>query len=154
MALLACYAGLFAWSFLAATALPPSSEAPLATLVGVGGRLVAPVLVATAGNVLGYCTTYRLGRRARSLVRGRSSALVKPRKKGAGGASAPELRRAGVTALFLAGDRRGAGRAGRGDEAALAHLFVLGNARQRPALRGGGLSRFGFKVTLRFSGQR
>ncbi len=69
MALLASYAGLFAWSFLAATVLPLSSEAPLAALVGVGEQLVAPVLVATAGNVLGSCTTYWLGRRARSLVR-------------------------------------------------------------------------------------
>ena len=67
MALLACYAGLVAWSFLAATALPLSSEAPLATLAGVGGQLVAPVLVATAGNVLGS-----------AVVRGRSCAVARP----------------------------------------------------------------------------
>ena len=57
------YAGLFALSFLAATVLPLGSEAALAALVGVRGQIVAPVLVATAGNVLGSCTTYWLGRK-------------------------------------------------------------------------------------------
>lgn len=62
------YAGLFAWSFLAATVLPLSSEAALAVLVGTERRVVLPVLVATAGNYLGACTTYWLGRRAASLL--------------------------------------------------------------------------------------
>lgn len=57
-ALLLAYAGLFAGSFLAATVLPLSSEVPLAALVRAEGRMVAPVLVATAGNYLGACTTY------------------------------------------------------------------------------------------------
>ena len=64
MVILAAYAGLFAWSFLAATLLPLSSEAPLAALVRAQGRVLMPVLVATAGNYLGACTTYWLGRRA------------------------------------------------------------------------------------------
>ena len=62
--LLLAYGGLFLWSFLAATVLPLSSEAPLAVLVRAEGRIVAPVLIATAGNYLGACTTYWLGRRA------------------------------------------------------------------------------------------
>lgn len=64
MAALLAYAGLFLWSFLAATVLPLSSEAPLAVLVRAERHLVTPVLVATAGNFLGSCTTYWLGRRA------------------------------------------------------------------------------------------
>lgn len=68
--LLLAYAGLFAWSFLAATMLPLSSEVPLAALVRAEGRMVAPVLVATAGNYLGACTTYWLGRRASSALGG------------------------------------------------------------------------------------
>ena len=67
------YAGLFVLSFLAATVLPLTSEASLAALVAIRGQLVAPVLVATAGNVLGSCTTYWVGRRARSLVRPRET---------------------------------------------------------------------------------
>ena len=69
--LLLAYAGLFAWSFLAATVLPLGSEAPLAALVRTQGAMVAPVLVATAGNYLGACTTYWLGLRAARAVGGR-----------------------------------------------------------------------------------
>ena len=58
------YAGLFAWSFLSATVVPLSSEAALALVVGASRQLILPVLVATAGNYLGACTTYWLGRRA------------------------------------------------------------------------------------------
>jgi membrane protein YqaA with SNARE-associated domain len=67
------YAGLFVLSFLAATVLPLTSEASLIALVAVRGQLVTPVLVATAGNVLGSCTTYWIGRRA-------AQALVEHRK--------------------------------------------------------------------------
>ncbi|QIN80969.1 DedA family protein (plasmid) [Rubrobacter marinus] len=64
------YAALFALSFLAATVLPLGSEAALAALVRSREGLLAPVLVATAGNVLGACTTYWLGRGgARALAR-------------------------------------------------------------------------------------
>lgn len=68
-ALLLAYGGLFLWSFLAATILPLSSEAPLAVLVRAEGRIIAPVLVATVGNYLGACTTYWLGRRAAQALR-------------------------------------------------------------------------------------
>ena len=64
MTTLLAYAGLFAWSFLAATLLPLSSEAPLALLVRSHNQIVLPVLVATLGNYLGACTTYWIGRRA------------------------------------------------------------------------------------------
>lgn len=64
MALLASYATLFALSFVAATAVPMSSEPPLILLVRSGEGILLPVLVATAGNVLGACTTYLLGRGA------------------------------------------------------------------------------------------
>jgi membrane protein YqaA with SNARE-associated domain len=60
------YLGLFVSAFLAATLLPLASEVPLALLVRSSGRLLAPVIVATAGNYLGACTTYLL---ARILVR-------------------------------------------------------------------------------------
>lgn len=64
MALLASYAALFALSFVAATAVPMSSEPPLILLVRSEGGIALPVLVATVGNVLGACTTYLLGRGA------------------------------------------------------------------------------------------
>jgi membrane protein YqaA with SNARE-associated domain len=62
--LLPAYAGLFLWSFLSATVLPLSSEAPLALLVSAEKQILLPVVVATVGNYLGASTTYWLGRRA------------------------------------------------------------------------------------------
>ena len=58
------YAGLFAWSFLAATILPLASEPALLLLVRSREALLGPVIVATAGNTLGACTTYWLARKA------------------------------------------------------------------------------------------
>ena len=67
---LLAYGGLFVWSFLAATVLPLGSEATLALLVRESGVAALPIAVATAGNFLGSCTTYWLGRRgARALAR-------------------------------------------------------------------------------------
>lgn len=54
---------LFFWSFLAATILPLSSEAALLVYIGSYEQVGVPVLVATAGNYLGACTTYWIGRR-------------------------------------------------------------------------------------------
>ncbi|QIN84494.1 DedA family protein [Rubrobacter tropicus] len=89
------HSGLFAWSFLAATALPLGSEAALAAAVGARGQLVGPLLVATAGNVLGACTTYWLGRKS-SRVFGRRW------EASAGEARAARLlRRHGGPALLL-----------------------------------------------------
>ena len=89
------YAGLFALSFLAATVLPLGSEAALAALVGVRGQIIAPVLVATAGNVLGSCTTYWLGRKtAGTFVRRRGPTKKEER-------AAWLLRRYGGPALLL-----------------------------------------------------
>jgi membrane protein YqaA with SNARE-associated domain len=62
--MIAAYACLFSWSFAAATIVPLSSEVPLAYLVHSRQALVLPVVVATAGNYLGACTTYWLARAA------------------------------------------------------------------------------------------
>lgn len=61
---MAAYAGLFLWSFLAATLLPIGSELVLVALVRAEERMFLPVLVATLGNYLGACTTYWIARRA------------------------------------------------------------------------------------------
>ena len=53
---------LFAWSFAAATILPLSSEIPLALAVHRSGAWGIPIIVATAGNYLGACTTYYVAR--------------------------------------------------------------------------------------------
>jgi membrane protein YqaA with SNARE-associated domain len=89
------YAGLFAWSFLSATALPLGSEAALAAVVGARGEFVVPLLVATAGNVLGSCTTYWLGRDTSRILAQRRE----PARKGA--RAARLLRRHGAPALLL-----------------------------------------------------
>ena len=57
------YLALFGWSFLAATILPIASEPMLVALV-LRGDVLAPVLIATAGNYLGACTTFLLARAA------------------------------------------------------------------------------------------
>jgi membrane protein YqaA with SNARE-associated domain len=89
------YAGLFVLSFLAATVLPLTSEASLVALVAVRGQLIAPVLVATVGNVLGSCTTYWIGRRA-------AQALVEHRKVTSSRVRAARmLRRYGGPVLLL-----------------------------------------------------
>lgn len=67
------YLTLFAWSFLASTILPLASEPMLIALVRINGEIAAPVLVATAGNFLGACTTYALARLAVARLRGRRS---------------------------------------------------------------------------------
>jgi membrane protein YqaA with SNARE-associated domain len=59
----AAYAGVFLWSFLAATVLPLGSEPALFALVRSGGTLWLAVAVATVGNVLGAATTWWIGRR-------------------------------------------------------------------------------------------
>ena len=93
--MLLALAALFMWSFLAATILPLGSEAPLAVYVRAYGQVAVPVLVATAGNYLGACTTYWLGRRAaQALGGGRDEAEGDTR-------SAKLLRRFGPPALLL-----------------------------------------------------
>lgn len=63
MEVLAAYAGLFAVAFLAATIFPAQSEAALLALLSLD-HYPPPVLlaVASAGNVLGSCANYALGR--------------------------------------------------------------------------------------------
>ncbi|HUO84424.1 MAG TPA: VTT domain-containing protein [Thermoanaerobaculia bacterium] len=62
------YLVLFAWSFLAATILPIGSEPMLVGVVRSGSGVVIAVAIATAGNFLGACTLYWMGRRAGKLV--------------------------------------------------------------------------------------
>ncbi|HUE46312.1 MAG TPA: YqaA family protein [Aestuariivirgaceae bacterium] len=60
---LAAYAGLFVSAFTSATLLPGSSEAALIALLALGrGDAGLLVIVATAGNVLGSCVNWVLGR--------------------------------------------------------------------------------------------
>ena len=60
---LAAYAGLFVSAFTSATLLPGSSEAALVALLALGrGDAGLLVVVATAGNVLGSCVNWVLGR--------------------------------------------------------------------------------------------
>lgn len=65
------YVTLFGWSFLAATVLPPGSEAALVVLVRQGYPAAWLVAVATLGNFLGSCTTYWIGRTATLALRRR-----------------------------------------------------------------------------------
>lgn len=69
------YAGLFAAAFLAATLLPAQSEAVLLALLATDRYPVfLLLLVASAGNVLGSCVNYALGRLLAGS--GRASRLV------------------------------------------------------------------------------
>jgi membrane protein YqaA with SNARE-associated domain len=93
--LLYSYSALFGLSFLAATVVPMSSEPPLIYLVTTERHIVLPVLVGTAGNILGACTTYWISRRA-------AQALAEKRKPARGHARAAQmLRRYGQPALLL-----------------------------------------------------
>jgi membrane protein YqaA with SNARE-associated domain len=66
--MVAAYAGLFLWSFLAATVIPLGSEPALFALVRGGGSFSLALTVATAGNVLGAATTWWIGRRVGDAV--------------------------------------------------------------------------------------
>lgn len=60
---IAAYAGLFAVAFLAATIFPAQSEAALLGLLTLERySAIALLAVASAGNVLGSCANYALGR--------------------------------------------------------------------------------------------
>ena len=87
------YVGLFVAAFLAATLLPLPSEVPLALLVRSEERILLPVLVATAGNYLGACTTYGL---ARGLMARRT-----PTASSLGGRALSLFQRYGAPALLL-----------------------------------------------------
>ena len=62
------YFGLFFASFLASTIVPFGSEGILVFLVYEKLNIPALVLVASAGNYLGACTSYYIGLKGRSLV--------------------------------------------------------------------------------------
>ena len=94
--MLLALATLFMWSFLAATVLPLGSEGPLAVYVRSYGQVAVPVLIATAGNYLGACTTYWLGRRAAGALGRRPGSSAEGDSRGA-----RLLRRFGAPALLL-----------------------------------------------------
>jgi membrane protein YqaA with SNARE-associated domain len=73
----AAYATLFGWSFLAATVLPLGSEPALFILVRNGYSWLPVVAIATAGNYLGACTTYYLGRQAARAIARRIGASTR-----------------------------------------------------------------------------
>jgi membrane protein YqaA with SNARE-associated domain len=54
--------GLFLAALVAATPVPFNSEVPFIALQAAGWPALTLVLVASAGNVLGSCVTYALGR--------------------------------------------------------------------------------------------
>ena len=89
------YLTLFAWSFLAATVLPLASEPMLVVLVRNGSGIGGPVLVATAGNYLGACTTYFLARAAARRLASVAAAVASHRR------AAALIQRFGQPALLL-----------------------------------------------------
>ena len=92
------YLTLFAWSVLAATILPLGSEPALVVLVRRGYPFWPLVLVATAGNYLGACTTYWLAKKAAAAIAARRGA-----DHGPGGAAraARLIARRGAPILLL-----------------------------------------------------
>lgn len=91
-------ATLFAWSFLAATILPLGSEPALAAVVARSELLALPVLVATAGNYLGACTTYLLARAGAEAI-AKKKASPTPSRNAARAFAL--IRRYGAPALLL-----------------------------------------------------
>ena len=74
---LTAYLTLFASAFLAATIIPAQSEAVLTAMLVAGGQpWLMLLIVASAGNVLGSCTNWLLGRWV-SHLRGRKWFPVK-----------------------------------------------------------------------------
>src|SRR5687768_6335248 len=73
------YLTLFAWSALAATLVPIGSEAAVVMMVRQEYSPAAIVIVATAGNYLGACTTYWLARGARAALTGDGVPRQQPR---------------------------------------------------------------------------
>lgn len=69
---MAAYLTLFGWSVLAATIVPLGSEPALILLVRRDYPFWPLVLVATAGNYLGACTTYWLAKKAAALLTARA----------------------------------------------------------------------------------
>jgi membrane protein YqaA with SNARE-associated domain len=89
------YLALFGWSFLAATLVPIGSEPALIGVVRAQQLFLIPVLVASAGNFLGACTTYWIARRATEMVEQRSGRSLTDLRAGR------IMRRFGAAALFF-----------------------------------------------------
>ena len=73
------YLTLFGWSFLAATILPLGSEPAVVLLVRQGYSIELVVVVATAGNYVGACTTFWIGRAAARALRDKATNDKDPR---------------------------------------------------------------------------
>ena len=65
------YPGLFLASFLASTVLPLGSEGIVILLIARNFNIFSVVLVATAGNYLGACTSYYIGLAGRTQLIGK-----------------------------------------------------------------------------------
>ena len=65
------YPGLFLASFLASTVLPLGSEGVVILLIARNFNIFSVVLVATAGNYLGACTSYYIGLAGRTQLIGK-----------------------------------------------------------------------------------
>ncbi len=73
------YLTLFGWSVLAATIIPLGSEPALVVLVRRDYPFWPLVLVATAGNYLGACTTYWLAKKVAGDRAARATRLIAER---------------------------------------------------------------------------
>ena len=73
------YLTLFGWSFLAATIVPLGSEPALVVLVRREYPFWPLVIVATAGNYLGACTTYWLAKKVAGDRASRAARLMAAR---------------------------------------------------------------------------
>jgi membrane protein YqaA with SNARE-associated domain len=90
------YLALFTSAFLSATILPFASEVGLAAVVRLNRVVVFPVLIATAGNYLGACTTYLLGNAA-----ARAIDRTRARRRRSESIALHLIRRFGAPALLL-----------------------------------------------------
>jgi membrane protein YqaA with SNARE-associated domain len=82
MEALLAYGGLFAVAFLAATLLPAQSEVALIALLATDRYSVFLLLaVASAGNVLGSCLNYAIGRFLAESPRFKKSVALKHRDR-------------------------------------------------------------------------
>lgn len=95
------YLTLFGWSFLAATIVPLGSEPALVVLVRREFPFWPLVLIATAGNYLGACTTYYLAKVAARALSKRSGSAETPGANGSAARAARLMASRGAPILLL-----------------------------------------------------
>lgn len=91
------YLALFGWSVLAATIVPLGSEPALVLLIRRDYPFWPLVLVATAGNYLGACTTWWLAKKAAAAIAARRGVAV----SGGAARAARLIARRGAPILLL-----------------------------------------------------